>query len=277
MIFEHTHYRSYLRAELAQRIERNGAYSLRAFARQIDCAPSTLSEILKGRKGLSESKAFSVAMKLGLSAPEAEYFTLLVSHDRAQTADARDFCLQKMRALHPQNVAKDLGVDAFKLIADWYHLAVLELANLADFSLTVEAAARELEISLLEARTALDRLERLELVLKNADGSYGRAPGRNLVASAEKNAALRRYHEQMLAKAAASLSAESPARRFVGSETFAMDSALLPEAEKLAEKFFTDLVEIARRSKRRDRVYHLGVQLFGLSRLHVRKEKGNSL
>lgn len=276
MIFEHSDYRSYLRAELSERIARNSAYSLRALARQIDCAASTLSEILKGTKGLSESKAFSVAQKLGLPAAEAEYFTLLVSHDRAQTPDARDFCLQKMRALHPQNVAKDLGVDAFKLIADWYHLAVLELANLSEFTLTAESAAERLTISPLEARTALDRLERLELVHKNADGSYARAEGRNLVTSAEQNAALRRYHEQMLAKAAASLAAETPAQRFVGSETFAMDSALLPEAEKLAEKFFTDLVELARRSKRRDRVYHLGVQLFGLTRSLPRKRKGVS-
>ncbi|MEK7692130.1 MAG: TIGR02147 family protein, partial [Bdellovibrionota bacterium] len=77
-VFQHSSYRPYLRSVLADRISRNPAYSLRSMASHLGMAPSSFSEVLKGRTGLSLQAAARIARKLGLSEDESEYFALLV-------------------------------------------------------------------------------------------------------------------------------------------------------------------------------------------------------
>ncbi len=74
MIFEHSEYRSFLKAELGDRIAKNSRYSLSAFAKQLGMAKSMLSEVLKGKKSLSIEAAGRVAAQLRLPEREGEYF-----------------------------------------------------------------------------------------------------------------------------------------------------------------------------------------------------------
>lgn len=265
MIFDHQDYRAYLRSVLSERHGKNQAYSLRAMARQIGCAPSTLSQILKGARGISPHRALAVALKLGLESDEAEYFHLMVQHSRAANLDARAYCTEKMSRLNPKRTVRDLSADAFKMIADWHHLAILEMSFLHGFRLNPENVATRLSIPVLEARTAFDRLERLELLEPSTDGTWKRAPGRNLIASQAPSQALRSYHRQTMTKAIDSLETQTPKEKFVGSENLALDSRLLPEANKLTEKYFHDMLRLAESSVKCDEVYHLGVQMFRLT------------
>ena len=58
-----TDYREFLRRELTRRVQRNPAYSLRAFARDIRVSPSTLSEALRGRFDFSAPQAADFACR----------------------------------------------------------------------------------------------------------------------------------------------------------------------------------------------------------------------
>lgn len=60
--------RLFLAEELASRKQRNPAYSLRAFARRLQMSPSFLSEVLKGKKAVSPSRA--EALRMMLTSPE---------------------------------------------------------------------------------------------------------------------------------------------------------------------------------------------------------------
>ena len=63
MIFE-TDFREVLKQVLQKRAGNNPSYSQRAFARDLGISPSTLSEVLKGRYGLSEKKSREIALNL---------------------------------------------------------------------------------------------------------------------------------------------------------------------------------------------------------------------
>lgn len=63
--------RTALKEVLAQRKEKNPAYSLRAFARQLSVSPSFLCEVQSGRKGLSRQRAELLRQKLGLPTSSA--------------------------------------------------------------------------------------------------------------------------------------------------------------------------------------------------------------
>ena len=75
----------YLSAELQSRRARRANYSLRAFARDLHLSPSTVSEILSGKVGLSPMKSRLVAKLLKLPSPHDEHFCDLISAKHARS------------------------------------------------------------------------------------------------------------------------------------------------------------------------------------------------
>lgn len=264
MVLEHTSYRAYLRSVLAERITKNPSYSLRAMARDLGLKPSQLSEVCKGTKNLSLQSAHVAALKLGLEACEAEYFCVLVQYETAKSSELRESFLKRMRALNPVREIRDLSVDQFRLIADWYHLPIVEMTLLEGFELSAKSVARKLGITALEAQAAIDRLERLELIERDASGRYAKVHENYLFKSEAPNEAIRQFHRQMLAKAAESLETQKHGERYLGSQVFSVDPGLLPEAHEMIEDFRKKMVGLFDRSKKRTSTYHLGVQLFNL-------------
>lgn len=59
-----------IRQVFDRRREKNGSYSLRAFARDIDLSPSFLSLFLNGKKNLSLNSAYRIGQRLGLDPEE---------------------------------------------------------------------------------------------------------------------------------------------------------------------------------------------------------------
>jgi uncharacterized protein (TIGR02147 family) len=130
VIYQHDSYRNYLRSVLADRIGSNPSYSLRALARALGLTPSQLSHVLQGEKNLSHERALQVATRLGLDARQTEYFGLLVQRESTKSIQLKEAALARMREINPASAAKDLSVDAFRAISDWYHAAILEIMSL---------------------------------------------------------------------------------------------------------------------------------------------------
>lgn len=63
-----------LRENLDKKQRQNPHYSLRAFARDIDVHPSTLSAVIKGKRALPLKFAKTVARKLALSPKKKRFF-----------------------------------------------------------------------------------------------------------------------------------------------------------------------------------------------------------
>jgi hypothetical protein len=60
----------FLKRELARRQQRNARYSLRAFARDLDCDHATLSQWLRGTRPMSHAAEEHVFARLDLDPPE---------------------------------------------------------------------------------------------------------------------------------------------------------------------------------------------------------------
>ena len=67
-------------------------------------------------------------------------------------------------------------------------------------------------------------------------------------------------------KAIHSLTTQSPAEKFIGSETFAFDVADLSKASEIIEECFSKITALAGTKKNKKNVYHMGVQLFNLTK-----------
>lgn len=265
MIFEHANYRAFLKTELADRVAANGSYSLRAFSQHLGLSNSFLSEVFQGKKALSTEAALKAALKLGLSEAETHYFCLLVQLECEKDPSFRESIETKLRTMNPKRATTDLSMDAFRVISDWYHFAILELTHVAGFALTPSSAASRLGIAKAEADAAIDRLLRLELLEKDDQGRLRKTQEYVLARSSDTNQALRKFHKQLLDKARDALSEQSPRERVSSSDIVPIDSKYVEDVRKLSDRFTAELLEISNRSKHKDRVYCLSVHFFDLT------------
>jgi len=228
---------SWLQGVYSRRRARNPAYSLRAFSRQIGVASGALSEIFSGRRALTLKTTQRIAQRLGLNALEIGEIP-----DRSAAAGHRP-----------------LGEDVFALIADWYHYAILSLLQTPLRSHSSVFLARRLGISPVQARSAVERMLRIGL-LKRERGRL-KPTGSFTTSQDVPSSAIRRFHRQVLARAASALDTVSVQERDISCVTLAVDRSRLLEAKRRIVEFRRSLADLLE-SGRPTEVYHLSISLF---------------
>lgn len=93
---------AFLRGELQQRLEKNSAYSLRAFARDLGLTVSHLSMTLSGQKRISAHLAEKVAQRLKLDELRSEYLILTAELEFAASPILRRLIEERIRTLDAQ-------------------------------------------------------------------------------------------------------------------------------------------------------------------------------
>lgn len=271
MIFEHSSYRTFLKAALAEKSAENPKYSLRALANQLNLSPAILSQVMSSKRNFSLKTAYQVAQNLKLGPVESIYFCLLAQYEAEKHPALKSALhsqleeVQKRQGVENGEVPRDLNVEMFKLISDWYHIPIIEMTELKDFEFSAEGISKRLGISRNEAEVAIERLERLELIEKKAEGGYRKTNNNYEFRSALMSEALNRYHSQMLIKATESMAGQARTERKIVSNTFSIDPSLLPKAEEIINKFRQEMVELFNTGTDNTETYHMGVQLFRLT------------
>ena len=278
-VFVHQTCRTYLREVMAEKARKNPSFSLRAMAKNLKLAPSFLSGVLKGQKNFSLRTSMEVARKLRLPNEEIEYFCLLAQKDAAKDPDVKEALLSQLQRQNPvPQEVNDLSVDHFRSISDWQHFAILAATDLNTVGVNARTLAAALGLPQAEIELSLERLERLGMLLRTPEGTLQKSARNPRVVSKDANQALRNFHRQTLQKAIDSLETQTNAEKVIGSETIAIDSDQVEAYSALANEFFEKVLALAKKSKRRDSVYHLGVQMFSFTPALSRKlkKKGRS-
>lgn len=297
-IFEHTQYRSFLRAELSTRITKNPRYSLRAFALALNLSASMLSRVLRGEQNFSDAMACQVGETLGLDATSLEYFTALVQFESAQSMPVKSRLQDRLKQIREDAQVdragsgaqsrtdgklgfQDLSLDVFRCISDWYHVPILEMTHLrAPFQLTPKSAAERLGITEFEAESALERLERLELIeyvefnergVKS--GRWKKAVANPWFRSQAPNSAIRAFHKVYLEKSLRALEAQAPDERHFGTYAFVIDSKDLKRAQVRLDELAQTFIKEFGQTKSPEEVYALGFQLHRVTKPMSKKER----
>ena len=258
-----TDYRLILKEELATRCRQNARYSLRAFARDLSLAPSRLSEVLNGKQGLSRKAAIAIAEALGYVGSEKDRFCDLVEAAHARSKKDREAARIRLRKYTHDSEMAQLKVDYFRAISDWYHLGILELLQFNDFSDDPKWIAKQLGISEIEVRLAVDRLERLELV-KRETGKLVPAQGHGKIPSDIPSDGIKKFHTQILEKAKRALYTQSVEQREYGTVVFAVDKTKLKEAKQEIRDFQHKFCKQMGEGSKKDGLYALSFQFFDL-------------
>jgi uncharacterized protein (TIGR02147 family) len=247
--------RQLLLQSLTQLRLRNPSYSLRSLARKIECSPAALSEILNNKRRVSAKLAGRIVDRLGIDPVEKKrVLDLFVARNGGQA---------KSEELETQY--SEIATDQFRAVSEWYHFAILSLAETKDFRDDPRWIADRLNVRLPEIVTALERLERLGMLHRDKRGTL-EPSGKQFATTDEiAFAALRGYHSEILELARNSLERDGLERRDFTTMTMAVDPVRLVQAKKMIRQFRAKLCDYLERGERTE-VYQLSVNLFPLSR-----------
>jgi uncharacterized protein (TIGR02147 family) len=271
MVFTYSDYRVFLKDELAARISSNARYSLRSFAKQMNIPASTLSELLSRKKQMTMGLVTKIVDGLKMSEHEATYLRLLVQLESESNENKKAELRRRAAQYSSVTQTQSLNLDMFRVIADWYCVVILESLEL--INLSEKQLVKQLGISRFEFKLAIERLEKLELIQKNAQGQYQKTKSDLLAESDIPNSALRKFHQQMLQKAIVAVEEQTPKEKVIGSETLIISKSQVKEAGKIIEECFQKISLLSKKTRSKEAVYHLGIQFFKL----VENDKGETL
>ena len=250
-------YRDFLKEELAKRCDRNPNYSLRAFSRSIGVDAANLSKILSEKKSLGQKQAERVLERLTLAPDKRQDFLDSVLKENVRN----DTATSVKNANKKENCVKEIDVEVFRILGDWYHYAILELTQNDNFVSDIRWIGKALGISSIEAKLAIERLISVGL-LEEVDDCW-RKVDKQLMFNNNKvtTPALRKQAKQLLEKAIISLENDPIEQRVIQGMTMSIDESLIPEAREMIQAFTDKLCSLLE-SKKRQRVFTFAACLF---------------
>ena len=166
------------------------------------------------------------------------------------------------------NNYQGLELDAFLAISDWYHYAILELMKVNEASLNPKWISKRLGITVIEAKTAVQRLIDLNMIQVDANAKLKELPkAHTTVQHQYSNSAFRKLQKQILLQAINALEEVPFEVRDQSSLTMAIDPALIPEAKEKIKKFRRELCAFLQTNDQNlTEVYQLSISLFPANR-----------
>lgn len=133
-VFQFSNYREFLRThfEYKNQLERN--FNVSQWARRLSLkSSSTMLMILNGTRNPGEGLVEDLALNMGLSDEETQYFKILVQLEKTKTNSyLRSLILEKLPKEN-QDQAQLIQMKYFRLVSEWYFFALRELVDLPDF------------------------------------------------------------------------------------------------------------------------------------------------
>lgn len=265
-VFAYTDVSHYLRDVLDAKKRTNPLFSMRAWAKQMGFRCHTsLVFLLSGKRKVKPDHLGYLTRGLRLSNDEELYLTTLVHLGCAASMSEKAHYESRLQLLKPTQEDALLDVEKFRLVADWIHMAILEMTLLHDFEPSAAWIQKRLKfnVSLEQIREATDRLLQLGLLIWS-DGHLIKSNARLTTPKDRASECIREHHRQVLGNAIEAIEGQTIQERVYNSCTMTIDPSRLPEAKELIEKFRADMAKLMEKTHGQE-TYQLSVQFFKLT------------
>ncbi len=264
-VFAYRDYRAFLHDYYQHRKAVSSAFSYRSFARRAGVrSPNYLKLVIDGKRNLSTEMAPRFAEACGLDGEPKGYFCELV-HFNSTTGEEQARCYQRLAGYHEYQKAHRLEVTHAAYVSAWYVPAIRELALHKDFRPDPRWIAETLRprIKVSEAKRALAILTELGFLVE-ADGTLRQ---RDAVVSTGPAASVhfRRYHQEVIARAAESMSVIPAAERDLSALTVAVSRRGQEEIKARIQRLRKEILALADTEAAPDRVLQVSFQMFPLA------------
>ncbi len=240
--------------KMASRKKANYRYSMRAFARDLQLSSGRLSDLLHGKHIPGKRLQERIIANLKLSDQERDRFLAIIEAKR------------QLKKFGIDRNTYQLREDEFAHISDWEHFAILNLISTDNFISDNAWIANRLNISVDRASSALERLNRLNILAKNSRGDWVKNHNTLATVSDTPSTALRESHRQSINQALDALKSQPIDLRDITSISFPMDIDAIPEAKEEIRQFCMKMGKLlSQKERKRTEVYSLNIQLFSLT------------
>jgi len=258
------YYLKVIKEDLSQKQKNNPHYSLRAYARDLDVHPSTLSQIIKGARPLPLKDSKKVIQKLGLSPKEQTLFLESLFQTKTKLDNIKI----------SQNDERFMLDESYhRVIAEWEHYAVLELFELKKFNPSVKEIAAKLQITENRAEVVLENLRTSGLVIEGPQNKLIKTNPSIRTTEDIKSQALQKSHQETLELGIKKLDEIEVDLRDFSSMMIAVDLEKLTEAKTVIREFRQKMATLLRDGDKTD-IYQLAIQFYPLT--EVKKSKQES-
>ncbi len=277
-LFEYLDYRGYLRDYFASRKATLDSWSYQSFADQLGFkAKDFLFRVIQGKKNLSQASIFQMAQGLGLNDIQTQYFDTLVKCNQTRDISQRNLYFNLLNTIKTQgrttHPAQRLRQDQFQFYSKWYHSAIRSLIEMAGFKGDFKRLAASLSprVSAREAEASVALLEKLGLIERGEDGNY-RATHKTITTGKDVSSILiPAYHKAAIELSAKALENVPAAERDMSNLTLGISERTFKDLTEKLRRFRREILEQAEKDDAADRVYHLNLHLYPLSKPDIKK------
>jgi uncharacterized protein (TIGR02147 family) len=277
-IFDYLSYRAFLVDMLAFRKAENSAFSMRALAAKIQCEAGFFNRILKGERNISAAHIVELGKVFKFAKKELHFFELLVAYNHAKRQTERDYFFEQLLQLKKAQV-KQIGADQYKLYSHWYYLVIREMLAIQPRCATLEEYGRHIarslepQVSYGEVRDALDHLLHLGVVSRRPDGSLAAADKFTASGTTVPQVIVNRFLLEFADLARRSIDGIPKKQRRLSTLTFSVSPEGFEQIAGRIDEFRQEVLSIvAADTKPLDRVCHLNLQLFPVTRVEAKGE-----
>jgi uncharacterized protein (TIGR02147 family) len=260
-------YRDILKQNFQDRSLVNPSYSMRSFARDLAIAPSSLSEVLNGKKGISPKRSIEFAKNLKLPEWQVQYFCDLVAMEHAKSPVIRSEAEMRLKGRAQENQVRIINQTAMRALTSWIDLAILELTYLKNFKPSSDWIAKSLGIEKDQAVNSIVRLKAAKLLEKDpTTGKWVDASPLFSSTDGIPSDSIRKFHQTVLQLAQKKLENPDIKSRTVKSVVFSVSDENALKAKRILDEAISKIVALADESpQERENVMCFSSQLFSLT------------
>jgi len=267
-VFKYIDFRRYLADYYIEKKRDTRHFSYRYFARRAGIkSPVFLKQVIDGKRNLTREMIEKFLTALDLKKKESIYFKNLVLFNQAKISHEKQEAYSVMLSMLDYVEERQIAGGQYAYFEKWYNSVIRELVCLRDFHDDFDLIARTVmpRITAIEAKKSVQLLERLKLIVRQADGKYRQADPAIISNDDMVLLARRSFNGEMLLLARNANETLPREERNISGITMGISKAcydvLLAEMAAFKER----VKSIVNQDEKSSRVYQLGIQLFPLS------------
>jgi uncharacterized protein (TIGR02147 family) len=228
--------------------------------------------VVKGRRALSDSALEKMIAAFGLKTNEAEYFRLLVSYGQSKDPEERQDLYKQMLFRRNRSSFVRLNPVNSKYYQDYHYPLVRSAIQVFDFRGNYEELAKFIRPSVPVAtlKKCVRDLCEWGLLTQGADGRY-QPTYKNQEPAPSMGDLVKRLNREWVVQAADALFAFPKEERYIYSALLTVGARTFKEIQQRIDKFREEIIELAKREDKPDRVMQFNIQHF--PRSHVKEPK----
>ncbi len=264
-IYEYLDYRKLLKDLYALEKEKQPSFSYRLLATKVGFkSAGFFSNILNGKRNISENILFKFAELFGFNKKETTYFEALVNYCQAPDHERRKYYFEKVLSLR-KSKAHPISADQYEYFSHWYNVAIRELLNYYPFRGDFHTLAKQLKpvITVVEAKKSIELLLKLGLIEIKDDYTY-RPTNRTITTVPNVPlVAIHGFQRETMDLAKEAIDRFPRENRSVSTLTLSLSEETYRAIEDKLTKFRSDVLDMVKNdSNRVDRVYQFNFQIF---------------